>query len=46
MKVIIIGDVVGKPGRKILVATLQRLKEQHEAEFVVAMSRMPLRAPV
>ena len=36
MKVIIIGDVVGKPGRKILAATLQRLKEQHEAEFVVA----------
>src|SRR5882672_6258151 len=36
MKVIMIGDVVGKPGRKILAATLQRLKEQHEAEFVVA----------
>jgi metallophosphoesterase (TIGR00282 family) len=36
MKVIIIGDVVGKPGRKILVATLQRLKERYEAEFVVA----------
>lgn len=36
MKVIIIGDVVGKPGRKILTATLKRLKEQHEAEFVIA----------
>jgi 2',3'-cyclic-nucleotide 2'-phosphodiesterase len=36
MKVIIIGDIVGKPGRKILTATLKRLKEQHEAEFVVA----------
>lgn len=36
MKVIIIGDVVGKPGRKILSATLKRLKEQHEAEFVIA----------
>ena len=36
MKVIIIGDVVGKPGRKILAATLQRLREHHEAEFVVA----------
>jgi metallophosphoesterase (TIGR00282 family) len=36
MKVIIIGDVVGKPGRKVLVATLKRLKEKHEAEFVVA----------
>jgi calcineurin-like phosphoesterase len=36
MKVIIIGDVVGKPGRKILASTLKSLKEQHEAEFVVA----------
>ena len=36
MKVIIIGDVVGKPGRKILAATLTKLKERHEAEFVVA----------
>jgi len=36
MKVIIVGDVVGKPGRKILTATLKRLKEEHEAEFVVA----------
>ena len=36
MKVIIIGDIVGKPGRKILTASLKRLKEQHEAEFVVA----------
>src|SRR5437667_5571777 len=36
MKVIVIGDVVGKPGRKILAATLKTLKEQYEAEFVVA----------
>jgi metallophosphoesterase (TIGR00282 family) len=36
MKVIIIGDVVGKPGRKILSGTLKRLAERHEAEFVVA----------
>src|SRR5215813_6145105 len=36
MKVIIIGDIVGKPGRKILTSMLQRLKEEHEAEFVVA----------
>jgi 2',3'-cyclic-nucleotide 2'-phosphodiesterase len=36
MKVIIIGDVVGKPGRKILASALKTLKEQHEAEFVVA----------
>jgi metallophosphoesterase (TIGR00282 family) len=36
MKVIIIGDIVGKPGRKILTATLKRLKEEREAEFVIA----------
>jgi 2',3'-cyclic-nucleotide 2'-phosphodiesterase len=36
MKAIIIGDVVGKPGRHALLASLKRLKEQHEAEFVVA----------
>ena len=36
MKVIIVGDIVGKPGRKILSSMLKRLKEEHEAEFVVA----------
>ena len=36
MKVIIIGDVVGKPGRRRCRASLKRLKDQHEAEFVVA----------
>jgi hypothetical protein len=36
MNVIIIGDIVGKPGRTILTATLKRLKEKHEAEFVIA----------
>ena len=36
MKVIIIGDIVGKPGRNILTASLKSLREQHEAEFVVA----------
>jgi metallophosphoesterase (TIGR00282 family) len=36
MKVILIGDVVGKPGRRVLLANLKRLKDQHEAEFVVA----------
>ena len=35
MKVIIIGDVVGRPGRKILAEKLTSLKSQHEAEFVV-----------
>jgi metallophosphoesterase (TIGR00282 family) len=36
MKVIVIGDVVGKPGRKALCDWLKRLKEEYEAEFVVA----------
>ncbi|HMG34775.1 MAG TPA: TIGR00282 family metallophosphoesterase [Blastocatellia bacterium] len=36
MNAIIIGDVVGRPGRKILVSSLRRLKEQHEAELVIA----------
>lgn len=36
MKIILIGDIVGRPGREVLRATLPRLKEQHGAEFVVA----------
>jgi metallophosphoesterase (TIGR00282 family) len=36
MKAIIIGDIVGKPGRAVLAQSLKRLKDQHEAEFVVA----------
>ena len=36
MKVILIGDVVGKPGRRALLAKLKQLKTEHEAEFVVA----------
>jgi metallophosphoesterase (TIGR00282 family) len=36
MKAIIIGDIVGKPGRAVLTESLKRLKDQHEAEFVVA----------
>jgi metallophosphoesterase (TIGR00282 family) len=35
MNVIILGDVVGKPGIKVLCQTLRKLKEKHEAEFVV-----------
>jgi 2',3'-cyclic-nucleotide 2'-phosphodiesterase len=36
MKVIIIGDVVGRPGRKVLCSSLKKLKDQYEAEFVIA----------
>ncbi len=35
MKALIIGDVVGKPGRRILGRSLKRLREEHEAEFIV-----------
>jgi metallophosphoesterase (TIGR00282 family) len=36
MKVIILGDVVGNPGRMVLCQSLRKLKEKHEAEFIVA----------
>lgn len=36
MNAIIIGDIVGRPGRRILGSALARLKEKHEAELVVA----------
>lgn len=36
MNIIIIGDIVGKPGRKVLCESLKQLKEKYEAEFVVA----------
>lgn len=35
MNVIILGDVVGKPGIKALCQSLKGLKEKYEAEFVV-----------
>lgn len=36
MKAIIIGDVVGKPGRRALFQSIKQLKQTHGAEFVVA----------
>jgi metallophosphoesterase (TIGR00282 family) len=36
MRVIVTGDVVGKPGRRILCETLKWLREKHKAELVVA----------
>jgi metallophosphoesterase (TIGR00282 family) len=36
MKTLIIGDIVGKPGRTALSACLPELRLKHEAEFVVA----------
>ena len=35
MKVLMIGDVVGKPGRTALLDRLQDLKEQHTIDFAV-----------
>src|SRR5689334_8970610 len=35
MKVLMIGDVVGKPGRTALLDRLQDLKEQHAIDFTV-----------
>ncbi|HWC78156.1 MAG TPA: TIGR00282 family metallophosphoesterase [Blastocatellia bacterium] len=36
MRVLILGDVVGKPGRDLLRQSLPRLRDRYEAEFVVA----------
>lgn len=36
MKLIVVGDVVGKPGRMALIQSLKRIRDTHEAEFVVA----------
>src|SRR5437867_12995974 len=35
MKLLLIGDVVGKPGRVALLDRLQDLKEQHAIDFTV-----------
>ncbi|MDX6385455.1 MAG: 2,3-cyclic-nucleotide 2-phosphodiesterase, partial [Blastocatellia bacterium] len=35
MKLLLIGDVVGKPGRTALLDRLQDLKEQHDIDFTV-----------
>jgi len=36
MKALIIGDIVGRPGRQALAACLGELRQRYEAEFVVA----------
>lgn len=36
MKVLFIGDIVGKPGRRIVVEQARRLADEHGAELVVA----------
>ena len=36
MKVLLIGDVIGKPGRKALSALLPQLRKEHQIDLVVA----------
>src|SRR6059036_3960253 len=36
MKVLVIGDVIGKPGRVALKRHLRALREEHEVSFVTA----------
>ena len=35
MKVLFVGDIVGKPGRSILAEELSRIKEEHEIDTVI-----------
>ena len=36
MKIAFIGDIVGRPGRKIIKQNLQRLRDQYSIDFVIA----------
>jgi len=36
MKIAFIGDIVGRPGRKIIKQNLQRLKDEYNIDFVIA----------
>ncbi|MDC0933261.1 TIGR00282 family metallophosphoesterase [Arcobacteraceae bacterium] len=36
MKIAFIGDIVGRPGRKIIKENLERLKDTHQIDFVIA----------
>jgi metallophosphoesterase (TIGR00282 family) len=36
VKLLFIGDVVGKPGRELVAALVLRLREEHQVDFVVA----------
>ena len=35
VKILAIGDIVGRPGRRALAEVLPRLKEQHQPVFTV-----------
>lgn len=36
MKILFLGDIVGKPGRRAIAEVLPELKEKHEPDFVIA----------
>lgn len=36
MRILVIGDVIGKPGRKALAALLPKIKEMHDIDLIVA----------
>ena len=35
MKILFVGDVIGKPGRKALARLLPRLIDEHRADYVI-----------
>ena len=36
MRILMIGDVVGRPGRKAITALLPKLRQKHKIDLVVA----------
>jgi calcineurin-like phosphoesterase len=36
MKILFVGDIVGRAGRKIVRERLAQIKEEHEIEFTIA----------
>ena len=36
MRILFVGDIVGRPGRDILAAALPRLTRRHGIDFVIA----------
>lgn len=36
MRILVVGDICGRPGRRFLAASLPRLRREHEADLIVA----------
>ncbi|MGH7369709.1 MAG: YmdB family metallophosphoesterase, partial [Candidatus Methylomirabilaceae bacterium] len=36
MRILFIGDIIGKPGREIVASLLPRLNEEHRVDLVIA----------